>query len=89
MKKELEEIFLKGLEQNKHKLFRICSVYSVNSEDTKDLFLEVIINIWKSISTFKSESSIDTWMFRITLNVCLRLKSLQKKKNTLFKKVNR
>jgi RNA polymerase sigma-70 factor (ECF subfamily) len=45
----------------------------------------VIFAIWKSISTFKGNSSIDTWIYRITLNVCLRSKQKSEKKynNTL------
>lgn len=89
MTKELEKIFLEGLEQNKEKLFRICSIYSTDSENANDLFQDVLINIWQSIPSFKFKSSISTWMFRITLNVCLRLQSSQKKKHLLFKSIGR
>ncbi len=88
MEKELEKIFLEGLEQNKNKLFRICSAYSIDSESTKDLFQEAIINIWQSIHSFKSQSNISTWMFRITLNVCLRIQYSQKKRRILFKNMD-
>ena len=75
MKKEHETIFLSALEQNQEKLFRICSIYSVDNEDAKDLFQEVLVHVWRSMSTFKGNSLIGTWMFRIALNVCLRFKS--------------
>ncbi len=75
MKKEQETIFLNGLEHNQEKLFRICSIYSKDDEDAKDLFQEVLVHVWRSMSTFKGNSSIGTWMFRIALNVCLRFKS--------------
>ncbi len=75
MKKEQETIFLSALEQNREKLFRICSIYSEDKEDAKDLFQDVLVNTWRSMSTFNGNSSIDTWMFRLTLNVCLRFKS--------------
>ncbi len=75
MANQLEEKFLSALEQNQQKLYRICSVYSNNSEDTKDLFQEVLFHIWQSMPSFKGKSSIGTWMFRITLNVCLRVRS--------------
>lgn len=88
MTKELEEIFLAGLEQNKDKLFRICSIYSRDIKSAKDLFQDVLINIWQSIPSFKSNSSIGTWMFRITLNVCLRLQLAQNKRHSLFKNMN-
>lgn len=75
MKKELENIFLTALTQNQQKLLRICSIYSKDAEDTKDLFQEVLVHIWRSMPSFKSDSSLSTWMFRVALNVCLRFKS--------------
>ncbi|WP_341215941.1 sigma-70 family RNA polymerase sigma factor [uncultured Wocania sp.] len=84
MNKELESLFLKILEQNQQKLFRICSVYSKNPDDTKDLFQEVLINIWKSLPSFEYKSSIETWVYRITLNTCLRFRSNDIKKQKRF-----
>jgi len=52
MGKDLENIFLMVLEEYQHKLLRICSVYAKDEEDTKDLFQEVLVNIWKSMPTF-------------------------------------
>jgi len=75
MAKDLENTFLNALEEHQHKLLRICSVYAKDEDDTKDLFQEVLVNIWKSMPSFKGNSSLGTWMYRITLNVCLRLKT--------------
>lgn len=84
MKKEQESIFLKALELNQEKLFRICSIYAKDDEDAKDLFQEVLVHVWKSMSTFKANSSIGTWMFRVALNVCLRFKSKHIKNQNRF-----
>lgn len=75
MKNEQETIFLAALRQNQEKLFRVCLIYSKDEEDAKDLFQEVLVHVWRSMSTFKGNSAIGTWMFRIALNVCLRFKS--------------
>jgi RNA polymerase sigma-70 factor (ECF subfamily) len=80
MTKELENTFLNALEEHQHKLLRICSVYAKDEDDTKDLFQEVLVNIWKSMPSFNGNSAIGTWMYRITLNVCLRLKTKEIKK---------
>ena len=84
MKKKQETIFLNALENNQEKLFRICSIYSEDDEDVKDLFQEVLVHVWRSMSTFKGNSSIGTWMFRIALNVCLRFKSKHNKNQKRF-----
>lgn len=79
-----KSLFLSELEENQDKLYRLCSIYSDNNEDSKDLFQEVIVQIWKSMSSFKGNSSIGTWMFRIALNVCLRFKSKYTKNQNRF-----
>jgi len=80
MEKDLEDIFLSALEEHQQKLLRICSVYAKDTDDTQDLFQEVLINIWRAMPSFKGNASIGTWMYRITLNVCLRLKTKEIKK---------
>jgi len=75
MNHDLENTFLTGIEQNQQKLLRICSVYADGASDKKDLFQEALIHIWQSMPSFQQKSSISTWMFRITLNVCLRIQS--------------
>ena len=81
---KLKTIFLSALKENEDKLYRICSIYSDCNEDSKDLFQEVLVNIWKSMSSFKGNSSVGTWMFRIALNVCLRFKSKYTKNQNRF-----
>lgn len=81
MKEELEEIFLKELELNKNSLLRVCSAYATDPEMRKDYFQESILNIWKSLPSFNGKSSLKTWMYRITINVCLGLHHKRKSKN--------
>ena len=84
MEIELENTFLAGIEENKQKLLRICSVYSKDDEDRKDLFQEALVNIWKSLPSFKSNASLSTWMYRVTLNVCIKAQTNLSKKKRRF-----
>lgn len=84
MRKERETIFLNALKENQEKLFRVCSIYSKDDEDAKDLFQEVLVHVWRSMTKFKGNSSLSTWMFRIALNVCLRFKSKYTKNQHRF-----
>ena len=88
MNQHLENTFLTGLEQNQQKLLRVCSVYAENEDDKKDLFQEALIQIWRSMPSFEGKSLLSTWMFRITLNVCLRLQSQELKKRNRFVKID-
>ncbi len=87
MDPELEDTFLRGLEQNQQKLLRVCSVYAENDDDKKDLFQEALIHIWKAMPSFENKSSLSTWMFRITLNVCLRLQSREATNKNRFRRL--
>ncbi len=69
------------LKENKHKIYRICRIYAANPIEPEDLFQEVVFQIWKSLPSFKGNSSIDTWVYRIALNVCLRSKIKLDKSN--------
>ncbi len=88
MTRHLEHTFIRGIEQNQQKLLRICSVYADDDDDKKDLFQEALIQIWQSMPSFEEKSSLSTWMFRITLNVCLRLQAKQVKKRNTFLKMD-
>jgi RNA polymerase sigma-70 factor (ECF subfamily) len=88
MDQNLQNAFLKGLEQNQQKLLRVCSVYAEDLADKKDLFQEALIHIWQSMPTFEERSSISTWMFRITLNVCMRLQHKNSKEKNRFRRLD-
>jgi RNA polymerase sigma-70 factor (ECF subfamily) len=88
MDQELENNFLTAIEENQQKMLRICSVYANDDEDEKDLFQEAVINIWESLPSFEAKSSLSTWMYRITLNVCLRLQSKNAKKQDRVKNMD-
>ena len=81
MENKLEMNFEQILVENKNKIFRICKVYATPPLEPQDLFQEVIFQIWKSLDRFKGESSIDTWLYKITINVCLRSKMKLEKGN--------
>lgn len=69
-----------AIEQNKGKIFRLCRVYAVLPISPEDLFQEVVIEAWKSFSTFKGDANAGTWLFRVALNICLRSKMKWEKK---------
>jgi RNA polymerase sigma-70 factor (ECF subfamily) len=62
------------LKRNKYKIYRICNIYAVPPIEPQDLFQEVIFQIWKSLDSFKRNSLVDTWVYKIAINICLRSK---------------
>lgn len=58
---------------NKHRgiLFKVCNLYCNEREDKKDLFQEIVLQLWKSFPTFREESKYSTWMYRVALNTAI------------------
>lgn len=60
-------------------IIKICRAYTNTQEDFEDYYQEVCLQIWKSKDSFQEQSEWSTWIYRLSLNVCLTL--LKKKKN--------
>jgi RNA polymerase sigma-70 factor (ECF subfamily) len=55
--------------------------YTNDAEQAKDLMQETFIAVWQNLGSFRGESNISTWIFRIATNNCLKeLKKLEKDK---------
>jgi len=39
--------------------------------EREDLFQEIVLQLWRSFPTFRNESKITTWMYRIALNTAI------------------
>lgn len=66
-----ETTFKKVISDNEERIRRICSYYAPTEEDRKDMFQEIMINAWKSIDSFRGDSSVDTWIYRVAINTAL------------------
>ncbi|MFK7781173.1 RNA polymerase sigma factor [Psychroserpens sp.] len=75
----LESKFEAIYTENYGKVFRICQGYTNGNQVlSKDLTQETFIKVWNNLSSFRNESSLSTWIYRITVNTCLI--ELRKKK---------
>ena len=69
---EHEHIFEGWLKQHKGLIFKIVRAYAFTATDQDDLFQEVIIQVWRSVPKFRQESSVITWIYRISLNTAIK-----------------
>ncbi len=81
MTNDIKLTFEQVLEENKARIYRICSVYACTPIEPEDLFQEVTFHLWKAFSSFNNKASINTWVYRIALNVCLRHQQRAAKQN--------
>ena len=58
---------------NNHRgiLYKVCNLYCSDKVDKEDLFQDIIIQLWKSFPSFRNESKISTWMYRVALNTAI------------------
>lgn len=74
-----ESAFSQLLDDYQQKIFGTCISFIPNKEDAEDVAQEVFLEVFKSISKFKGDSKLSTWIYRITTNKCLEF---IRKKNT-------
>ena len=74
-----EEYFTQLVRENKSTIYTVCYMFSKDEDEVNDLFQETLINMWKGIDSFREESKISTWIYRVALNTCL-LQERKKKK---------
>lgn len=67
----LEREFKRLIAMEDATISRICFSYSGSVAEFEDLRQDALINIWRGMSDFRSESSAKTWIYRVTVNSCL------------------
>lgn len=89
--KQNDEFFTRLVKEHKSTIYTVCYMFSHDEEEVNDLFQETLINMWKGIDSFREESKISTWIYRVALNTCLlqeRKKKKEAKKVPLTMNVN-
>ncbi len=83
-----EKLFKTIMDENQERIFRICCYYSKNPEDRKDLFQEILINIWSSLESFRGDSAIGTWVYRVAVNTALGFVKQELKQKQFVEKID-
>ncbi|SKB28290.1 RNA polymerase sigma factor [Daejeonella lutea] len=55
----------------------------IDHDDTDDLVQEVFIKVWKSLSNFRKDSQLYTWLYRIATNESITFLNRKKQKNNI------
>ncbi len=53
------------------KLFAVCKRYAYSTEEAEDMFMEGFMNIFKSIGSYRSESSLETWAHSVMVHAAI------------------
>ena len=78
-----EREFEQLVKKHKNTIYTVCFMFSKDSEEVNDFFQEVLINIWQGLPSFKGQSKMETWIWRISLNTCISCERKKKKNATV------
>lgn len=78
-----EQSFNRLLQEHKSTIYTVCYMFSDNREEVEDLFQEICIRLWKGLGSFRQESSIRTWVWRVATNTCITWQKEQQKHTEL------
>ncbi|WP_167614128.1 RNA polymerase sigma factor [Maribellus sediminis] len=67
----MEKEFLQIIQKNQGIVHKVCNIYCDTEEDRHDLFQEIVAQLWRSFPTFRKESKVSTWMYRVALNTAI------------------
>ncbi len=82
-KKLKEDEFLKIFEANVGIVIKIAKAYTDTTHDREDLTNDIVFELWRSFDSFRGESGISTWIYRVALNTSMNYKR-KKKRDSLF-----
>jgi len=68
---ELERKFTEIVTVHQGIIHKVCGIYCKNDECRKDLFQEIVMQLWRSYPSFRGDSKITTWMYRVALNTAI------------------
>jgi RNA polymerase sigma factor (sigma-70 family) len=66
-----KEAFVEIVLTNGGLIYKIAKLYTNSPTDEEDLYQEIIYQLWKSFDSFRNDSKITTWMYRIALNTAI------------------
>ena len=67
----LEIDFARIVREHKGTIYTVCYMFSKDEDEVADLFQDILMNLWKGFERFRGESSIRTWLYRVSLNTCI------------------
>ena len=80
---ELNEAeFARIIRENKGTIYTVCYMFSKDKEEVDDLFQEALIKLWQDLASFKGDSDLKTWIYKVTLNSCISIDRKKKSRKT-------
>lgn len=79
-----DQEFRKVIHDNEQRISNICKYYSSTEDDHKDMYQEVLINIWKSMDSFRGDAQMSTWIYRVAVNTAMGFANKEIRRQKVF-----
>jgi RNA polymerase sigma factor (sigma-70 family) len=76
----LKEEFIDCISEHERIIFKVCKMYCRTRDDEQDLFQDILLQLWRSFPSFKKDSKVSTWMYRVALNTAISQLRNEKRK---------
>ena len=76
--------FLRLLEANIGIILKIAGAYSRSDQDKEDLINDIVLELWKSFESFRGDSKISTWIYRVALNTSMNFNRKKERDKLIF-----
>ena len=76
--------FTELIEKNQGIIFKVSGMYCDDETCRKDLFQDILLQIWKSYPTYNGQAKFSSWMYRVALNTAISQFRKEKKTNKTF-----
>ena len=81
---KIKKEFAQRLDESQGIIHKVCRMYCDDQTHREDLFQEIVLQLWKSYSSFRGESKFSSWMYRVALNVAIQDFRKEKKRKYMF-----
>ena len=78
-----EREFEKMVKEHRSTIYTGCYMFSQDRDEVADLFQEILINLWKGSGTFRGESGLGTWIWKVSLNTCISHDRSQRRRHRI------
>ena len=81
--KNLDDEFVNLVQTHRSTIYAVCYMFCDDRSDVEDMFQDVLLKLWKGFKSFRNESDIRTWIYKVSLNCCINArKRTEKQKKT-------
>jgi RNA polymerase sigma-70 factor (ECF subfamily) len=74
-----EAVFRRWLDEHLGLMLKVVRAFATSPQNQEDLFQETLMQLWRSIASFKGDSKETTWIYRVAFNTALAWNRSEKK----------